>query len=79
MTNNLEPEIYNAKPLENVRQTIENAILMARAKACNVIVQMNGARFSVKPDTKLQEAINTYLEVLDKIRKTEQQLKQNIK
>ena len=77
MTNNKETQVYNAKPLENIRQTIENAIIMARAYGANVIVQVNGVRFGVGPDTKIQEALDNHQEVLNKMHATEQQLKQN--
>lgn len=68
--------LYIAKPGTNIRQAVEHAIMLARTGNTNIIVQMNEARFSVNPDTKVQNAIDTYLEVLDKIHKTKEQLKQ---
>ena len=69
-------KVYVVEPGTNIRQAIEHAITMARVSCTDIIIQMNEARFSVGPDTNVQKAINTYLEVLDKIQKTTEQLKQ---
>lgn len=72
-------KIYTARPIDNVRQTIERAIIMARAENSNIIVLLNDVRFGVGPNTTTKKALDTYLEVLDKKYKTEKQLKQNTK
>jgi len=72
-------QFYNAKSGASIREEIENAILKARAINDTIIVTLNDARFSVSPDTKLQKAISTYLEVKRKMFETEQLLKQKIK
>lgn len=75
----MKTQIFEAKPFMNIRETIEKAIIIARGTDSNVIVIFNGARFSVKPDTEIQTAIDTYLSVKDKIAKTQQTLNQNEK
>ena len=75
----MKSEIYNVEPKTSFRKAIEQAILIARAKNAPIIVQMNSTRFSVNPDTKMQEAIDTYLEVKNKMFETEQKLKQKVK
>ena len=67
---------FTAKPNSSLRQTIEQAILNARAVKSNIIVVINNARFCVGPDTTTQEAIDTYMEVKRKMFETEQKLKQ---
>ena len=67
---------YMAKPSENINIAIERAVIMARALKTQVFITLNGARFCVSPDTTIQHAINTYLEIKDKMFKTEQLLKQ---
>jgi len=68
---------YSVEPGTNIRVAIEDAIVLARANNAGVIVQMNGARFAVKPDTKLQDAIDDYLAVKKKMFETQQKLNQN--
>ena len=68
---------YIAEPGENIRIAIERAILMARALKTHVFITLNGARFCVSSDTTVQHAINTYLEVKNKMLKTEEILKQH--
>ena len=63
----------------NLREAIENAVRMARATGKNIIIQINNARFSVDRDTKMQEAIDTYMDVKRKMYETEKQLKQKSK
>lgn len=63
----------------NLREAIENAVRMARATGKNIIIQMNGARFCVDRDTKMQDAINAYMDVKRKIYETEKILKQKSK
>ena len=75
----MKTQTFEAKPFMNIRETIEKAIIIARGTNSNVIVVFNGARFSVKPDTTIQQAIDTYLAVKSKIAKTQQTLNQNIK
>ena len=67
---------FNIPSNTNIRQGIEQAILIARALNSELIVQINGVRFGVNPDTKLQSAINTYLEIKNITFETEQQLTQ---
>jgi len=71
--------IYKPTPETNLRTAIENAIRMARATGKNIIIQMNGARFCVDRDTKIQVAIDAYMDVKRKIFETEQKLKQKSK
>lgn len=72
---------YNYTPTKGtgLREAIENAIRMARATGKNIIIQINNARFCVDRDTKMQEAIDTYMDVKRKIYETEKQLKQKSK
>lgn len=69
--------IYTPKPGTNIREAIENAIKMARATGKEIIIKMNEARFSVNADTKVQDAIDAYLEAKRKMFETQQKLKQN--
>ena len=75
----MQPQIYKAQSGTSIRKAIEDAILKARAIKDKVIVTLNDARFSVSPDTKIQNAIGTYLEVKRKMFETEQLLKQKAK
>ena len=72
----MKTQIYNAEPGTGIRAAVENAILTARATGATVIVTLNDARFCVYRNTKTQEAIDTYLEVKNKMFITEQILKQ---
>jgi len=74
--NNKTQNYYNAEPGTSVRTAIEKAIVLARATGKTTIVTLNDARFCVHPDTKLQHAIDVYLEVKNKMYETEKQLKQ---
>ena len=69
---------YEYKPQKgmNIREAVENASRMARATGATIFVEMNGARFSVGPDTQMQTAIDAYLEVKNKMFETEKKLKQ---
>ena len=67
---------FIAKPNSNLRHNVEQAQVIARAMNSNIIIVMNNVRFSVGPDTKMQEAIDTYMEVKRKMFETEQKLKQ---
>ena len=75
----MKPNIYNVEDGTNIREAVERAILIARAKNAPTIVQFNGVRFCVNPDTNRQEAIDTYLEVKEKMFETEKLLKQKTK
>ncbi len=68
--------IYKPTPGTNIRIAVENAIKMARATGKDIFIEMNEARFCVNADTKLQDAIDSYLEVKRKMFETQQQLKQ---
>jgi hypothetical protein len=72
-------QIYTPQSCVSIREAIENATKMARATGKKIIIQMNGARFSVNADTKVQDAINAYMEVKRKMFETEQKLKQKVK
>ncbi len=72
-------QIYTPQPWMNLRQAIENATKMARATGKKIIIQINGARFCVNADTKMQDAIDAYMEVKRKMHETEQKLKQKNK
>lgn len=69
--------IYKPTPGTNIRIAVENAIKMARATGKDIFIEMNEARFCVNADTKLQDAIDSYLEVKRKMFETQQQLKEN--
>ncbi len=73
---NNKTQNYDAEPGTSVRTAIEKAIIMSRATGKPTVVKLNEARFCVHPDTKLQHAIDVYLEVKNKMYETEQQLKQ---
>lgn len=75
----MKTQKHVVEQVTNIRPAIESAILKARALNAPVIVEMNDARFCVYPDTKLQGAIDTYLEVKTKMFETEQLLKQKTK
>ena len=71
--------IFEAKPFMSIRETVEKALAIARGINSDVIIVFNDTRFSVKPDTTIQQAIDTYLAVKSKIAKTQQTLNQNTK
>ena len=75
----METQIYTPQSHINLREAIENATKMARATGKKIIIKINDARFSVGPDTKMQDAIDAYMEVKRKMHETEQKLKQNEK
>ena len=72
-------QTYTPQSWVSLREAIENATKMARATGNTIIINMNNVRFSVKADTKLQEAIDTYMEVQRKMFENEQKLKQKTK
>lgn len=76
MADKEETKICTARHTENIRQTLERAIVMSRAGKSDVIVLLNNARFSVSSKTTLKEAFDTYLATLDKIYRAEKQAKQ---
>lgn len=73
----MSTQIYEAKPYTNIRQASEEAIRIAQGINSDVIVVFNDTRFTIKPDTKTQDAIDTYLAIRDKMTKAQQQLKQH--
>ena len=75
----MSTQVYKAKPYMNIRQASEEAIRIARGLNSEVIVEFNAARFAVNADTKMQDAIDAYMEVKRKMHETEQKLKQNEK
>ena len=61
---------YVATQNENLRQAIEKAQAIARATTNKkVSLTFQGTEFEVSSDMKLQEAINKYLSVKDKLYK----------
>ncbi len=70
-------QIYEAKPFTGIRETVEKAIVIANGTNSDVIVVFNATRFTIKPNTKTQDAIDTYLAIRDKMTKAQQQLKQH--
>lgn len=72
----MSTQVYKAKPFMNIRETVEKAIVIAHGINSDVIVVFNDARFAIKPNTSVQDAINIYLAARDKMTKTQQQLKE---
>jgi hypothetical protein len=60
------PYTYTPFPGTTIREAIENAIRMARATGKDVIININDVQFSVNRDTNVQDAINTYMDALNK-------------
>ena len=75
----MKTQTYTVTPGTVINEAAERAIAIARAINKPVIVIMNGARFCVKPDTDVQKAIDTYLEVKNQIFETEKLLQQKVK
>ena len=76
----MQTQEYNVTPGTGIRKAVEEAQTIARAVNKAVIVAMNGARFCIHPDTTVQKAIDTYLEVKNKMFLTQQLLeKQKVK
>ena len=57
---------YTPFPGTTIREAIENAIRMARATGKDVIININDVQFSLNRDTNVQDAINTYMDALNK-------------
>lgn len=57
---------YTPFPGTTIREAIENAIRMARATGKDIIINMNDVQFCVNRDTNVQDAINTYMNALNK-------------
>ena len=57
---------YTPFPGTTIREAIENAIRMARATGKDVNININDVQFSVNRDTNVQDAINTYMDALNK-------------
>ena len=68
---------FTPTPGTSIREAAEKAIKISRALGAAVFVEMNEARFSVNGDTKVQDAIDAYMEVKRKMYETAQKLKQN--
>jgi hypothetical protein len=75
----MKTQQYNVETGTSIRTAVEKAIIMARAVNNTIIVNFNKARFAVNPDSQIQDAINTYMDVKNKMYETEQQLKQKTK
>lgn len=67
---------YIPFPGTNIRSAIENAIKMSRATGKDIYIKMNNALFCVNRDTQIQDALDLYLDALNKVKNTEQQLQQ---
>ncbi len=72
----MKTQTYTVTPGTNINEAMERAIAIAHAINKTLIVIMNGARFCVNPDTTVQKAIDTYLEVKDQMFETEKLLQQ---
>lgn len=57
---------YTPFPGTTIREAIENAIRMARATGKDVIININDVQFSVNRDTNVQDALNTYMDALNR-------------
>ncbi|MFQ6729908.1 MAG: hypothetical protein ACLRFK_02550 [Alphaproteobacteria bacterium] len=57
---------YTPFPGTTIRKAIEHANRMARATGKDVIININGVQFCVNRETKLQDALNTYMNALNK-------------
>ena len=57
---------YTPFPGTTIREAIEHAIRMARATGKDVNININDVQFSVNRDTNVQDAINTYMDALNK-------------
>ena len=57
---------YTPFPGTTIREAVENAIRMSRATGKNIIININDVQFCVNRETKLQDAINTYMDALNK-------------
>ena len=57
---------YTPFPGTTIREAIENAIRMARATGKDVIININDVQFCVNRDTNVQDAINTYMDALNR-------------
>ena len=75
----MQTQTYTPQKWINIREAIENATKMARATGKTIIINMNDVHFSVNADTKMQDAIDTYMKAKRKMFETEQKLKQNTK
>ena len=62
-----------------IKTAVENAIHMARATNTITIVNIKGTRFCVYPNTTVQEAIDTFFEVKNKMFETQKLLRQKAK
>ena len=57
---------YTPLPGTTIREAIEHANRMARATGKDVIININDVQFSVNRETKVQDALNTYMDALNK-------------
>lgn len=64
-------------PGTTIREAIEKAIRMSCATGKDIIINMNGVQFCVNRETKTQDAINAYLDALNKMHNAEKQSKQH--
>lgn len=60
-----------------IREAIEKAIRMSCATGKDIIINMNGVQFRVNRETKTQDAIDAYLDALNKMHNAKKQSKQH--
>lgn len=68
---------YTPFPGTPIREAIEHAIRMSCATGKDIIINMNDAQFCVNRETKTQDAINAYLDALNKMHNAKKQSKQH--
>ena len=57
---------YTPSTGKTIREAIEHAIRLACATGKDIIINMNDVQFCVNRDTNVQDAINTYMDALNK-------------
>ena len=68
---------YTPFPGTTIREAIEHANRMARATGKDIIININGVQFCVNRETKVQDALNTYMDALNKKHNAQKRLKQH--
>jgi hypothetical protein len=68
---------YTPFPGTSITEAIENAIRMSRATGKDIVINLNDVHFSVNRETNVQDAINTYLDALNKRYNEKKQLQQH--
>ena len=57
---------YTPSTGKTIWEAIEHAIRLARATGKDIIININDVQFCVNRDTNVQDAINTYMDALNK-------------